>query len=189
MTASSAMWPEQWVEELLGFWFGELTYQQWFKKDDAVDEVIAARFRDLHVRIAAEPLPEPLPAPREVLARIVALDQLPRNLYRGTPRAFETDAKALQLARRAVTAGIETELSLHERMFVYLPFEHSEMLADQEMSVRLFATLGDAELTRFAERHREIIARFGRFPHRNAVVGRLSTPEEIAFLQEPNSAF
>lgn len=178
-----------WVEELLGFWFGELSYQQWFKRDDAVVATIVGRFRDLHQRMADEPMPDSLPGPREVLARIVALDQLPRNLHRGTPRAFATDAKALELARRAVAAGLDAGMSLHERLFVYLPFEHSEALADQDSSVRLFAALGDAELSRFAERHREIIVRFGRFPHRNAILGRTSTAEEIVFLQEPNSAF
>ena len=178
-----------WVEELLGFWFGELTYQQWFKRDDAVDAMIEARIRDMHERVAAEAVPVSLPSPREVLARIVALDQLPRNLYRGTPRAFVTDPRALDLARRAVAAGIDVGMSAHERLFLYLPFEHSEALVDQDTSVRLFTALGDAELTRFAERHREIIVRFGRFPHRNGILGRVSTVEELAFLQEPNSAF
>lgn len=182
-----------WVDQLLGFWFGELTYQQWFKRDDAVDAMIVARFSDVYDQVAASPLPDlkvgSPPGPREVLALIIALDQLPRNLHRGTPRAFATDAKALDLSRRAIAVGMDIGLSAHERMFLYLPFEHSETLADQSTSVRLFAAVGDAELMRFAERHREIIARFGRFPHRNVILSRVSTAAEVAFLQEPDSSF
>lgn len=178
-----------WVEELLGFWFGELTYQQWFKRDDAVDTAISSRFKTLHERLAAEPLPGEIPPARETLARIIALDQLPRNLYRGSARAFATDNKALALARRVVEAGMDASMAVHERLFVCLSFEHSEAEADQDASVRLFASLGDAELTRFAERHREIILRFGRFPHRNAALGRPTTAEEAEFLAGPDSSF
>lgn len=182
-----------WVDQLLGFWFGELTYQQWFKRDDAVDAKIAERFGHVYDQIAALPLPDlqvgSPPTAREVLALIILLDQLPRNLYRGTPLAFATDVKALELSRRAIAVGMDVGLSAHERMFFYLPFEHSETLADQQTSVLLFSAIGDAELTRFAEQHRDIIARFGRFPHRNIILSRVSTAEEVAFLQEPGSSF
>src|SRR5690606_31912924 len=112
-----------------------------------------------------------------------------RNLHRGSPRAFATDPIARRLARTALADGLDQAMSKRERIFIYLPFEHSEDSADQEQSVRLFAQLNDENLTKYAVAHKVIIDRFGRFPHRNAVLGRQSTPEEIAFLDEPMSSF
>lgn len=192
MSGSSTVW----VADVLGFWFEELGRARWFKKSDAIDAEINLRFGALYERLAGDSVkdggPGGAPAgpqPRDILARIIVLDQFPRNMFRGTPRAFATDPQALALARLAVDKGIDRPLTKEQRLFVYLPFEHSENAADQETSVQLFSELGDAELTRFALRHQEIIARFGRFPHRNAILVRASTAEEIAFLSEPNSAF
>ena len=178
-----------WVDEVLRFWFTELTYEQCFKKDDAVDRQIGERFGAIHERLAADPGSIDTGAPRELLAAIVVFDQFPRNLYRGTARAFATDPVARRLANAAVDSGIDVTLSKRERIFVYLPFEHSENTADQVRSVTLLGALGDAELDKYAVAHKVIIDRFGRFPHRNAALGRVSTPEEIAFLKEPMSSF
>jgi uncharacterized protein (DUF924 family) len=132
--------------------------------------------------------------PLEAIARIVVLDQFPRNMFRGSPRAFASDAAALHTAQIVVAAGWDTELpTRHHRSFCYLPFEHSESLAAQDESIRLYTRLrdrdGDADSLLWAEKHREIIARFGRFPHRNAVLGRVSTAEEAVFLTQPGSSF
>lgn len=192
-TEGSAVSPS--YAELLSYWF-RLTHKQWFGKDAALDADIRCRFGDLYAQTARE-TPEVLARgqlsartpPLELLARIIVLDQLPRNMFRGSPRAFEADAVALELARLMRDAGLDKTLTREQRLFAYLPFEHSEVLANQEICVGAFEALGDPEWTRFAARHREIIARFGRFPHRNAVLGRTSTPEELAFLQEKDSAF
>jgi uncharacterized protein (DUF924 family) len=178
-----------WVDEVLRFWFTELTYEQCFKKDDAVDRQIGERFGAIHQRLAADPGSIDTAAPRALLAAIVVFDQFPRNLYRGTAQAFATDPVARRLANAAVDSGIDVTLSKRERIFVYLPFEHSENTADQVRSVTLLGALGDAELDKYAVAHKVIIDRFGRFPHRNAALGRVSTSEEIAFLKEPMSSF
>jgi uncharacterized protein (DUF924 family) len=178
-----------WVDEVLRFWFTELTYEQCFKKDDVVDRQIDERFGAIHARLAADAGSIDTAAPRELLAAIVVFDQFSRNLFRGTPRAFASDPLARQLARTALDSGIDKELSKRERIFVYLPFEHSEDAADQVRSVTLLGSLGDAELDKYAIAHKVIIDRFGRFPHRNVALGRESTPEEIAFLKEPMSSF
>jgi uncharacterized protein (DUF924 family) len=183
---------EPWVEDVLAFWYGELTYAQWFhEKSDALDATIRRRFGDLWQRLDAESVPTASDTfdPRALLARILVLDQLPRNMFRGTPQAFASDARALALARLVVERGLDRGMTAEQRLFVYLPFEHSEDAADQATCVRLYEALGNAEWVRYAARHKEIIDRFGRFPHRNAILGRASTAEEIAFLQEPNSAF
>jgi uncharacterized protein (DUF924 family) len=178
-----------WVDDVLRFWFTELTYEQCFKKDDAVDREVGARFGALHQRLAADAGSIDTRSPRELLAAIVVFDQFPRNLYRGTPRAFATDLSARRLARAAVDSGVDTAMAKRERIFLYLPFEHSEDAADQVRSVTLLGALGDPELDKYALAHKVIIDRFGRFPHRNVALGRESTPEEITFLNEPMSSF
>lgn len=178
-----------WWRPLLGYWFGTLTRTDWFGKSDDLDRALAARFAGTYQAVSAAPLANLLSSASEAIASVVALDQIPRNIFRGTPRAFETDAKARDLTRAAIAAGHDRSLGLHERLFLYLPLEHSEDMADQEEAVDLISALGDAEYTRYAIAHRAIIARFGRFPHRNAILGRISTPEEIAFLSEPGSSF
>ena len=177
------------IGEVLAFWFEELGPDDWFGGGDAVDERIRARFRELH-----EALREQIPegwreTAHGMLAAVIALDQFPRNMFRADPRAFAADAAALGLAAEAVERGLDRAMSKDERKFLYLPFEHSEDPAEQARSVALFATLDDPETLRYAKRHKEIIDRFGRFPHRNEVLGRESTPEEIEFLKEPDSSF
>lgn len=179
----------EWVDEVLRFWFTELTYEQCFKKDDTVDRQIGERFSAIHERLAADPGSIDTAAPRELLAAIVVFDQFSRNIFRGTARAFATDPVARRLANAAVDSGIDATLSKRERIFIYLPFEHSEDGADQVRSVALLGALDDPELDKYALAHKVIIDRFGRFPHRNVALGRVSTPEEIAFLKEPMSSF
>ncbi|HMN38962.1 MAG TPA: DUF924 family protein [Hyphomicrobium sp.] len=188
MPAAQRLAPNWW-RPLVAYWFHELTRADWFTKDDAVDEALRTRFLPLYEQLSASDLTAASLSPDETLAAVLALDQLPRNLFRGAPGAFATDPTARKLTVDAVALGYDRALGVHERLFVYLPLEHSEDLADQDRAVDLIGALGDAEYTRYALAHRQIIARFGRFPHRNAILGRLSTPEEIAFLAEPGSSF
>lgn len=177
-----------WVDEILRFWFGELTPAQWFGKSDETDRRCLA-FLGPH-KLAAAISNEMLVRDADTaLAAVIALDQFPRNMFRGTPRAFATDAKALGLAALAVERGLDAGMTREGRLFLYLPFEHSERIEDQARAVELISALGDEEWTRYAIAHQRIIARFGRFPHRNDVLRRVSTPEEIAFLKEPGSSF
>lgn len=190
---------------VLAFWFavpGDPEHGRmrriWFAKDEAFDEEIRQRFLADYEAAAAGGYDGLATTPSGALALAILLDQFPRNLFRGTARAFATDAKARALAERAVEAGFDQRLVPVERLFLYLPFEHSENLADQHRSVALFESLpvtpNFPEATRddvvdYARRHLAIIERFGRFPHRNAALGRTSTPEELVFLTEPGSAF
>ncbi len=178
-----------WPETVLTFWFGELEPSQWFKKSDDMDRRIAQRFGELHRDVAAASGSQLMADARTALAAIIVLDQFSRNMFRGTPAAFASDAKALAVAKDVVARGWDQELSKNERVFVYLPFEHSERLEDQDRSVVLISSLGDDEFTRYAEAHRDVILAFGRYPHRNAILGRRSTPEEEVFLAQPGSGF
>jgi uncharacterized protein (DUF924 family) len=177
-----------WVREVLSFWFLEIGPKQWFGKDAEVDARIRMRFGALHEQLLATQAAglQELPAKQ---AAIIVLDQFSRNLYRDDARAFAGDAIARRLARELVDAGADAALPAEQRMFVYLPFEHSEALADQQLSLRLFARLGNADWSRYAQAHHDLVARFGRFPHRNAVLGRASTPEEIAAMAGPMGHF
>lgn len=177
------------IDDVLTFWFAPGRKESWFGKSDAFDREIGARFGSLMEDAAAGRLGHWTATPRGSLALCILLDQFPRNVWRGTPRAFASDARAREVAAHALAAGQDRCLTPDERMFFYLPFEHSEDPGDQERCVRLMAELGDPEWLEYAVRHRDIIARFGRFPHRNAVLGRASTDEERAFLEEPNSSF
>jgi uncharacterized protein (DUF924 family) len=190
---------------ILTFWFGDGYAQRdiapraaWFAKDATFDAEIGQRFGAQVAALldrpdAACPIAAPRDAPWDVLAQLIALDQFPRNLYRGDPRAFAGDAAALALARRLVDSGADRLLPGMARTFAYLPFEHSEALAEQDRSLALFEQLaGEGDFSGaldYARRHHAIITRFGRFPHRNAILGRESTPEEIAFLRQPGSRF
>ena len=177
------------IDEVLRFWFEELTPEDWFGGGEAVDERIRERFLALHETLR-ERVPESWRATaRGMLAAVIALDQFPRNVYRGDPRAFAADPAALALATEAIERGLDRAMSVDERKFLYLPFEHSEDPAVQARSVDLFAALRNEDTLGYALRHKEIIDRFGRFPHRNEVLGRESTPEEIEFLKEPDSSF
>src|SRR5215469_13154716 len=154
----------------------------WFRKSKAFDAEIRQRFETLHYAAARGELDGWAETSEGALALLLLLDQFPRNLFRGSPHAFATDPLALNVARRAVERGFDRQVDPDLRQFFYLPFEHSERLEDQDRSVALCAASGDAELLKWANLHRDIIARFGRFPHRNASLGRDTTPEERAFL-------
>lgn len=174
------------VDEVLAFWFGELTPKDWFWGGEAVDTKIRDRFKDLHEALREEGVPEGWRATaRGTIAAVIALDQFARNLYRGDARAFAADASALALAKEALDRGLDRDMTKNERLFLYVPFEHSEDPADQVRSVELFTTLGDEGSLGFAVRHKAVIDRFGRFPQRNEALGRASTPEEIEFLNGP----
>jgi uncharacterized protein (DUF924 family) len=185
---------------VLDFWFGApgsaahgKSRREWFAKDPAFDEEIRRRFLALHASAALGECDRWAATPRELLALVIVLDQFSRNLYRDDPRAFTQDERALSAARILVDKGWDAQLSPLERQFAYLPFEHAEDLAEQDRCVALMTALEAFDETRglaqWAEKHRAIIRRFGRFPHRNAVLGRESTPEEAAFLLEPGSRF
>ena len=177
------------IEEVLKFWFDDLSPDDWFKSDEAVDGHIRERFQELHETLR-EQVPETWRnSARGCLAAVIVLDQFSRNMYRGASRAFASDGAALSLAKEALARGFDRELSMDERKFLYMPFEHSENPAEQERSIELFSTLESELDLDYARRHKEIIDRFGRFPHRNAVLGRISTPEEIEFIKEPGSSF
>jgi uncharacterized protein (DUF924 family) len=173
----------------LEFWFGDLSTKDWFRKDAALDERIATRFRDTYQALSEKVPDDWLASPEGCLAAIIVLDQFPRNMFRGDKQSFATDAAALQLSKRAITAGFDAKLDADRRAFLYMPFQHAEDAADQARSVGLFTALGMPLQRDYAERHKAIIDRFGRFPHRNAILGRDSTEEEIAFLKQPGSSF
>ncbi len=178
-----------WIDAVLQFWFVQHGPRQWFARDPAFDALLHERFGALHARVAAGVEPQSVETPREALATILVLDQFSRNLHRGDPRAFAHDARARALATAALEQRHDARLAPAERLFLYLPFEHSEDLADQHRAVALVEALGVADWTRYAIAHRDLIARFGRFPHRNAVLGRASTPEELDALAQPGNAF
>lgn len=185
-------------ERVLSFWFGELdaeglahpdTQRRWFTKDEAFDAALRDNFLEDHRAIVGEEREHWLVDPRGRLAYVVVLDQFSRNMFRGTPRAFAKDAKALAIAEKAIANGFAGALSGDELLFLYLPFEHQENVDAQARSVELISALGDPELTKYAQAHKDIIDRFGRFPHRNAILGRTSTAEEIKFLKGQGSSF
>ena len=176
-------------EDVLTFWFVELTPAQWFKTDAALDTDIKRRFEGLHLALSSQVPADCRGNARGVLAAVIVLDQFPRNMYRGTARAFASDGAALSVASDAIAKGLESALTEQERQFLYLPFEHAEDRAAQARSVALYEALGDADALDYARRHKAIIDRFGRFPHRNAILGRASTADELAFLKEPGSSF
>lgn len=186
------------AEEVLAFWFGDppvtTPRKTWFMKDAAFDAEIAQRFGStIEQALAGAPL-NGADTAGATLARILVLDQFTRNVFRDTPRAFAGDKRARALAQQLVDSGGDRQLTPVQRPFAYLPFEHAESAAAQAESLRLFKALaaehpGSAEVLHWAEKHARIIERFGRYPHRNLVLGRLSTPEEAAFLREPGSSF
>ena len=155
---------------------------RWFERDDRFDAEFRSRFLDMHMAAAARQYEDWLGTPEGTLALMVLLDQFPRNAFRGTAHSYATDPLARHYAVRAVEDGMDQRIDAPMRMFVYLPFEHSESLMDQERSVAMFQALGDAKTLEFAVIHRDVIRRFGRFPHRNAALGRTPTMEELEFL-------
>lgn len=184
------------AQSVLDFWFGVPPgprRKAWFVKSAVFDESIRSRFLTLHNAAAGGACASWSETAMGALALIVLTDQFPRNLFRGSGRAFATDAIALAAARHAIDQGWDKSMLPVERMFVYLPFEHSEVLADQDRSCTLFAPLNDfpetADAVEYSEKHRVIVRRFGRFPHRNAALARESTAEETEFLKQPGSGF
>ena len=194
--------------DVLALWIGPLDEEglarpenaaRWWRKDPAFDAVIRQRFEPTWERAMAGALEDWRTTPRGTLAWVIVLDQLSRNMFRGTPQAFAGDARALEAARAAIARGDDKALIGHERLFLYMPFMHAEDLASQERCIALLSAFRDESRGRlrdelmnnvkFAELHRDIIARWGRFPHRNAQLGRPSSDAELAFLKEPNSAF
>lgn len=176
-------------EQVLAFWFEELTPKDWFNPDDgpALDRTILYRFFATHRALARDVDARWRATPDAQLAAVIVLDQFPRNIYRATPLAFATDRLALRAAKFAVASGADKAVAEDRRAFFYMPFEHSEKLKDQNRSVEFFAALGNEEYSRFAESHRDVIARFGRFPHRNAILKRRSTPVERDYLSSPDN--
>lgn len=190
------------AQEVLDFWFGSRsdaqygsTRSEWFRKDPAFDAQIRARFGDAIEQAVAGGLKEwDAQGVQGTLARIIVLDQFTRNTGRDTPAAFEGDVLALAAARELVASGADQSLPPFQRWFAYMPFEHAENAQMQEQSVQLFTALAEAApgfegVLDYAHRHRGVIARFGRFPHRNAILGRASTPEEEAYLAQPGAGF
>ena len=196
------------AQGVLDYWFGSdpddtvaarEKGDMWWRSSSAIDDDIRTGYAVLVESAGRSELDEWASTPRGLLALILLMDQFPRNIYRNTPRAFALDPAGRAHCRDGIARGIDIRLRPIERVFHYLPLEHSESLQDQEDSIRLFSGLAReaasdrkelfANYLRYAERHREIIARFGRFPHRNRILGRISTAEEIAFLQTPGSSF
>lgn len=183
--------------QVLDFWFRTSATgadalaerEVWWRPDAAFDAACRGRFAGLCERALAGGLDDWAETTHGALALVLLLDQLPRNIHRGRPEAYAGDAKARAAADDAIARGFDAALAPVQRLFLYLPFEHAETLADQDRAVRLIAALDNDGWLDFARRHRDIIARFGRFPHRNAVLGRATTAAEAAFLKEPGSSF
>jgi uncharacterized protein (DUF924 family) len=176
-------------QSILHFWFTELTPKQHFAKDAALDEAIRTRFGTTLEAAARCELFAWRATPEGRLAEIIVLDQFSRNVYRDTPRAFAQDALALALAQELVASGQDRSLPVAQRSFAYMPYMHSESALIHEQAVTLFSHPGQENNLRFEHAHKAIIDRFGRYPHRNAILGRSSTAEELAFLNEPGSSF
>ena len=187
------------ADEVLDFWFGcegDPGYgafrEEWFTKNPEFDAEVRARFEDLYEEAAVGSLDGWRENARSCLALVIVLDQFPRNMFRGGPRSYATDRKAQETAEYAVDHALDRELPEFQRAFLYMPFMHSENLGHQRRAVEQFGTLqewGDSDPTHYAVLHMQIIERFGRFPHRNEVLGRPTTPEEAEFLKEPGSSF
>ena len=170
---------EPWVQEVLGFWFG-LAPEQWWKSDTELDEACRKHFLELWEQQRARPIADFLGSPEDALAAIILFDQLPRNMFRGHADQFATDHMALAIAKEAVARFYDEAFEQPKRGFLYMPFQHSEDIEDQQRSLALFTALGDDYQLGFARKHHDVIERFGRFPHRNAILGRAPRRDEIA---------
>ncbi|HWH22832.1 MAG TPA: DUF924 family protein [Allosphingosinicella sp.] len=170
---------EPWVQEVLAFWFS-LRPEQWWKADPELDRDIRERFLELWEEQGQRLPGDFLGSPEDALAAVILFDQFPRNMFRGHADSFATDHLALQVGREAVGRGYDDALDARERGFLYMPFQHSEDIGDQIRSLGLFTALGDEEQLRYARLHHDVIARFGRFPHRNPILGRTPRPDEVA---------
>jgi uncharacterized protein (DUF924 family) len=171
------------ARDVLDFWIEEVGEADWYKQDDALDDTIRERWGPTWERAAAGDFTGWMASPKSSLALLILLDQFPRNMFRGSGRAFKTDARAVDVAKQSILRGHDQRIPLPERQFFYLPLMHSEALSNQDKCVRLFLiNFGPGVSLRHARAHRDIIRRFGRFPFRNAALGRESTPEEVEFL-------
>jgi uncharacterized protein (DUF924 family) len=175
--------------DVIHFWFTEIEMENWWQKNAEFDDLIARRFASVHHEASLGLLSKWRETPEGALAEIIVLDQFSRNMFRNKPEAFAQDSLALVLTQEAVRRGLDQLVPTRQRAFFYLPFEHSEADSMQEESLKLFSTLGDTTALDFAKQHKAIIDRFGRFPHRNAILGRKSTEAEQEFLREPGSSF
>jgi len=176
-------------QPVIEFWFEELTPKQWWVKDEALDKTIKERFESTLIEAKLRRLAEWRYQPRGRLAEIIVLDQFSRNIYRDTPDAFAADQLAQQLTLVAIEAGDDRSLTQQERLFIYMPLMHSEDPEMHEIAIEVFTALGLEENLDYERQHKAIIDRFGRYPHRNAILGRESTPEELEFLKQPGSSF
>ncbi|MEO6718254.1 MAG: DUF924 family protein [Novosphingobium sp.] len=178
--------PRRWAAELLHFWFCHMRPGQWFGRDDICDARLRRRFgRELGI-LRNRPARDFLRDPNTARAAVLLFDQLPRNLHRDSAAAFASDPLARAICKGALSRGWDRNLGKHERPFLYMPLMHSEAIADQRLSLRLFTQLGDISITRFARAHYRMVARFGRFPHRNGVLGRRSTAAELRAIAAGN---
>ena len=180
---------QQTPDDILSFWFEEITPKQWWTSSDDLDREIESRFGALHYAAGHCELYSWRESAKGRLAEIIVLDQFSRNIYRDHPNAFAFDSLALALAQTTVAANADNELDINQRAFFYMPYMHSESLMIHEVAVALFNQPGTEANLQFELRHKEIIDRFGRYPHRNAILGRTSTPEEIDFLKTADSSF
>jgi uncharacterized protein (DUF924 family) len=176
---------DRWIDEVIHFWFEELRPANWFSRDERLDARIRERYEDLHERLRTVPS-DAYATPQACLAAVIVLDQFPRNIYRNSPRAYETDEQALSISQYAISRKFDRQLATQERIFLYMPWQHSESFQAQARSIELFAELGDKGTLGYARRHKGVIDRFGRFPHRNTVLGRTSTPDELEFVRTHN---
>jgi len=176
-------------DEVLSFWFTEIKPAKWWVKDEQFDRLIEARFSALHTQANQGELFSWRDTAQGRLAEIIVLDQFSRNMFRDTPEAFRSDPLALILAQEAIALGKHHELNDMQQSFMFMPFMHSESLLIHETALALFTTIGIKENLNSERRHQAIIAQFGRYPHRNAILGRVSTDEELAFLAQPGSSF
>jgi uncharacterized protein (DUF924 family) len=168
--------------DIIEFWFTEPVSRHWFSATPELDQAIADRFQPLWARAAEGHLDQWMTSAEGCLALVILLDQFPLNMFRGRPESFRTEAQAREIAGFAIKRGFDQSLNGARRAFLYMPYMHSEELRDQETSVELFAQAGLQDNLAFARHHREIVRRFGRFPHRNAILGRTSRPEELEYL-------
>jgi uncharacterized protein (DUF924 family) len=175
--------------EIIDFWFTELEPKQWWAKDEEFDSMIKTRFGELHSQAKAGELFHWRETALGSLAEVIVLDQFSRNIFRGKPDSFTCDSMALALAQFAIAKGLDTDLLQGHRVFLYMPFMHSESRLIHSEAVKLFKSLGIQSNLDFEYKHKAIIDRFGRYPHRNKILGRHSTEDEIEFLKQPNSGF
>lgn len=175
--------------DVLQFWFEELNPQQWWEKDSTLDKSIHDRFENIHQQASRCELYEWRSCAKGRLAEIIVLDQFSRNMFRDTPQSFAQDSLALALSQQAIALGADKELNAIERSFLYMPFMHSESLLIHQQACLLYKANGIDNNYQFELKHLEIIEKFGRYPHRNTILGRQSSAEEVKFLSQPNSSF